>query len=888
MLERQQRDMQLQETVQLPSKERRFALIIGVDNYEDTKINKLEGAVNDARSLAQTLERYAGFPEDQVVVLTSDPAESSDKRARKNNILAHLRGSLSAVTNEGKNGLFLLAFAGHGKTLGQEAYLLPQDADIDDLISTGIKGSDVKDQIQKSHVEQVIMLLDACRSEPTAGARAAEDNILTEEYKRTFSFDLRNKGVNAFATVFATAVGKRAYEYDVNGKKRGYFSYALEEAVKGTGTANAKGEVTLQAVIDYVQEVVPKRVLLSGIGPDRVQKPDASLAGFKASSLVISKLNLQTVSGTPLLDDKPPLTLPSYEFETVKLDREGKETQRKRSQVRYFNEEIDGSSGLEMVEIPAGSFFMGSDVSSASRLEKIWNKSFEKKSQPIVLRPTTTMPLHRVAIRPFLIGKYEVTNAQWRAVAQLPRINDDMESTSDFLEGNLPVTAVSRRSAIEFCNRLSQLTGKKYRLPTEAEWEYACRAGTITLFSIGDVISPEYANYKSSSPWIPSAFIHSALTPVGYLGLANDFGLYDMQGNAAEWCLDPWHDSYNGAPLDGSAWQAGGDQRRHVVRGCAYDSEAVDCLCAARKGDWQSEWHGSKDVGFRVALVAETSELIGSKRQNKDLATSSQPAPTKPTPAVDSSEPRRTQTPANAETSPDESPVTDSTGLKLDYGRSLSLILRSDPSSSRISSMALPEGIMQLIREPNGIREVAFAPTGWVVIADTLVTWTVAHPALDAALKSGSGSISQIAFTPQGGWVIIWGPNGFQSESIPPDLVRTLKDFNNAKHTILQVTFTPNGGWVALSDHQLAWSSNVNAEFVKALLSLNRKGEAIRRVAFNPTGGWIIVRGANGYWANDIPPPVLGELDQIRNAGNVVHDVVFGPDGSWVVISGRQ
>ncbi|NET08147.1 MAG: formylglycine-generating enzyme family protein [Symploca sp. SIO2B6] len=113
----------------------------------------------------------------------------------------------------------------------------------------------------------------------------------------------------------------------------------------------------------------------------------------------------------------------------------------------------------------------------------------------------------------------------------------------------MPVECISWYDAQEFCNRLSQQTGREYRLPTEAEWEYACRAGTTSPYHFGEAISPELANFNQN---------RNRTTPVGSFRVANNFGLYDMHGNVLELCADNWHDNYEGAPSDGRACLRGG------------------------------------------------------------------------------------------------------------------------------------------------------------------------------------------------------------------------------------------------------------------------------------------------------------------------------------------
>ena len=265
----------------LPSSAKRYAVVIGVDQYADTQITTLGGASNDAKLLANALIQNAGFPSDQVTLLASD--QPAERQPTRGNILRRLSNMAAVVPQD---GLLLLSFAGHGIERGGQAFLLPSDAQVSDdvelLEQTAINVTQVKERVRKIGVTQVLIILDACRNDPAGRANA--DNPLTPAYTRGFSFDLRNREVQAFATLYATEVGRRAYEYKE--MKHGYFTWLLVEALRG-GAANEKGEVTLASLVKYLQERVPKRVL-QDLGPGKEQKPFAVIEGYRADELVIS------------------------------------------------------------------------------------------------------------------------------------------------------------------------------------------------------------------------------------------------------------------------------------------------------------------------------------------------------------------------------------------------------------------------------------------------------------------------------------------------------------------------------------------------------------------------------------------------------------------------
>ncbi len=268
----------------LPVSAKRWALVIGVDKYQDPQISPLKGSDNDARLIADALVRYAGFPRDQVILLSTDqPAERQPTRV---NILRRLSNLSTAVP---KDGLLLVSFAGHGMERSGQAFLLPSDAQISDQISfleeTAISMNRVKERIKETGVGQVVVLLDACRNDP--GGRADAINPLSNAYTNAFNFDVRNREVQAFATVYATGIGQRAYEYTE--KKQGYFSWAVVEGLKG-GAANDKGEVTLSQLVKYVQDTVPKRLAID-LGSTKQQRPFAMIEGYRADELVVAVTN---------------------------------------------------------------------------------------------------------------------------------------------------------------------------------------------------------------------------------------------------------------------------------------------------------------------------------------------------------------------------------------------------------------------------------------------------------------------------------------------------------------------------------------------------------------------------------------------------------------------
>ena len=308
------------------------------------------------------------------------------------------------------------------------------------------------------------------------------------------------------------------------------------------------------------------------------QQPQSSSAGF--SSMDTSELEL-------------------FSFETVFVNRKGEIIKRETHTAQYFREILRLEQGkqeksllqriiprffrgggaieaikeaitLDMVAIPGGTFMMGSPAGEGSGAEH---------------------PQHEVTVPSFFMSKTPITQAQWRIIASRTdlKVNRDLDpeparfkddpdpktlpnyrsSQTVPTRWDRPVEEVSWYDAVEFCARLSQLTGREYRLPSEAEWEYACRAvtpdssstsessqnPTYPLFHFGETLTDQLANYDASNTYAdePKGQYREQTTPVGSFP-PNVFGLYDMHGNVWEWCLDDWHDNYEGSPTDGKAW----------------------------------------------------------------------------------------------------------------------------------------------------------------------------------------------------------------------------------------------------------------------------------------------------------------------------------------------
>ncbi len=294
--------------------------------------------------------------------------------------------------------------------------------------------------------------------------------------------------------------------------------------------------------------------------------------------------------------------------------------------VYHFTEDLGVPLNLplQMIQVPRGTFIMGS------------SKTEEGSSKD-------EQPEHQVTVNSFFMARYPVTQEQWKAIAEWEDLRvaiklqpDPSSFKDDYQEGEQqitrwqrPVENVSWQEAMEYCARLSKLTGKAYSLPTEAQWEYACRAGTITPFHFGETITTDLANYdgigdedqgwKGNYGQGPKGIYRQQTTPVDYFNAPNAFGLSDIHGNVWEWCLDPWHPNYEDAPCNGQVWDQGKedlydnitknldvlfkDDRTRVLRaGCWY---SIPAYCRSADRSFYNRDNHSYTIGFRVMCGTE-------------------------------------------------------------------------------------------------------------------------------------------------------------------------------------------------------------------------------------------------------------------------------------------
>ena len=568
-----------------------WAIAIGVNYYEHLPAPKhLKYAVRDADSVKNFLCNQAGFSRDKVILCSDDSEPIGNRKIPTHPTRSNLRRLLrdEIVSAKGADNLWLF-FSGHGM-LGRDNhdYLIPRDGYSRDLEETAISIDFVTRCLMNCQAKNVVLALDMCRDKNTDGSKGVRD-LGTDTAKLA-----KQRGI---ITIFSCDPSERSYE--ITELQQGAFTYALLE-----GLTNHK---TPRSLEQYLQQRVPQlnrdhgkpdqfpqisvnytnlsdSPLLLELGQQASLRDTRNL-GEKVSIPPASRENAKDFSYSPIDKLVKPLIpgTAQFAFEVVTVDFQGINESSHSDQTQQLTEELGNGVILEMVVIPGGTFLMGSPKSKP--------KSASANGEP----------QHSVTVQPFLIGKYPITKAQWKEVASLPEVRQNLKLRPSRCGGKShPVTEVSWHDAVEFCDRLSQKTGCEYRLPTEAEWEYACRAGTTTPFHFGETIKTELANYDGSCRYHsePKGISRGKTIPVGSFQLANDFGLFDMHGNIWEWCLDYWHDNYDNAPINGSAWLASSQNQTRVIRGGSWRNEPRLCSSTSRlKGDAN---RGFNDTGFRI------------------------------------------------------------------------------------------------------------------------------------------------------------------------------------------------------------------------------------------------------------------------------------------------
>jgi formylglycine-generating enzyme required for sulfatase activity len=573
---------------------RKVALVVGNAGYQN-KDDYLRNPVNDARLIGDALKKL-GFS----VIFKTDLTRADMKSAFDNFV---------GAINPGDVALFY--YAGHGLQVGGKNYLLPVDFAPDKLETFWDIGSAMDEVSSKSGVNVVI--LDACRKPSAELLRKPNAEIGFTEFRTTSG---------GTYVAYSTSPG------DVAEDGRGPNSPYAEALAKSLLIRPARIEDVFRLTQIEVERVTAAAYkadggrgakLAGGVvrNPHKYQVPWTS-SSLKQVFFFAEDEVAKTPKPRPVFEGPLHASLTGgllgglklFEFKTPLLNERGSVVQQTPGQARGFIEPL-GEVGMQMIEIPGGRFSMGAsaaEVGLALSQAKLAAEDgiLEDESYQAL---AAEIPQHAVDVKGFYMSRYEITQAQYYAVTgRLPDVDEEVR------DARMPVVNVTWQEANDFCARLSKLTGRSYRLPTEAEWEYAARAGTTTPFAFGETLNPQAAVYNSALPYLkaPRGAARQGPSRVGEITPPNAFGLLDMSGNVWEWVADYWHNGYDGAPKDGSAWdepQTVYDEKEEenvldqsrIVRGGSWFSPAASCRSAARFRFFPST--RGNNVGFRV--VAE-------------------------------------------------------------------------------------------------------------------------------------------------------------------------------------------------------------------------------------------------------------------------------------------
>jgi formylglycine-generating enzyme required for sulfatase activity len=530
-------------------KGKKYALLVGVKSYEHNKLPDLKYTENDVEELAKILRKKGRF--DQVVLTTSRGAKAAGAKPTAKNIARALKALLAKKT---KHDTLLVALSGHGAQVSVKdprgkgkvkelGFFCPADAQLSD--------ANYKSERSPSMVNLAHLFQDLDGS--GAGIKLLLVDACRNEVDSKGPDTDSLKPARGIAALFSCAASQKSYESGKLGKGHGvFFHYVL----KGLGgeARNKKGEVTWDRLVTYVKEEVPAAVR-EVIGGGAEQSP------HELKNLV----NIPVLVGTDVGERKLELA-----------------------------KEIENSIGMKLKLIPKGDFMMGSPKDEKDRSED-------------------EGPQHRVWItKPFYMGVYTVTQKQYEKVmSENPSYFSASGGGKERVKGldtdDFPVDSVSWHDAKKFCDKLSALpkekkAGRVYRLPREAEWEYACRAGTTTPFHYGKSLSSEQANFDGNYPY-GGADKGPYLKRPSKVGSykPNAWGLYDMHGNVWQWCQD-WYkkDYYAESDKEDPKGPESGTAR--VLRGGSRYSNGWVCR-AADRGRFVPG-RRLDIVGFRVVCVA--------------------------------------------------------------------------------------------------------------------------------------------------------------------------------------------------------------------------------------------------------------------------------------------
>ena len=640
-----------------------WAIAIGINEYEHLA-RPLEYAQRDAQLMRDWLQDRAGFEKVYYYADNSPKIGNTSTRPTRSNLLRLLDVRFQQpFMGAGDN--FWFFFSGHGVRHEGQDYLMAADSYPENIPGSAIPVSYVLGQLRRCGADNIVLLLDACRDgggksvegmgRETA-ERAQQMGVISiascSPNELSYEVEALEQGVFTYALLEGLGVqgkcatverldaylARRVPELNQKYGKRIQTPLTTAEPIDRAHLILVPEYATLADVaalkLDaYQAELDRNRALARQLWIRVLGASPADLDAVKAIERIAKGKNDSEAASSPnvsgnksasdrvsehLGQSRQPLlsqqsSVPSteisvedgiktqtFQFEVVTVREKGWFSKklmfdRRLGEAKSFTEDINGVA-LEMVAIPGGSFQMGTEDAEIERLNQKYDEDWFSREHP----------QHSVTVQPFFMGKYPVAQSQWQAVANLPKVDRDLKPNPSHFKGkNRPVEKVSWYDAVEFCQRLSIATGRKYRLPSEAEWEYACRAGSATPFHFGATLTSKLANYNGNYTFAsePQGEYREQTTDVGRFP-ANAFGLYDMQGNVWEWCADDWHENYDGAPTDGSAWVSQEIQSNNkLLRGGSW-YDLPDYCRSAYRDNYVPTVDLNSSLGFRVLCAA--------------------------------------------------------------------------------------------------------------------------------------------------------------------------------------------------------------------------------------------------------------------------------------------
>jgi len=609
---------------QLPRADENWIVAVGINRFKDEKVNPLSFCAADAKAVYKFFLDAGFAPADRAYLLTTDaPAESKDYPTRIN-ILKAVQYAAEHATDQ---STILLFFGSHGFVDSKgESYILPQDGDSGLLSDSGVAVARINEMLRGSKSKRKVVFVDACRNTPFKDAKGQAVEGRAAVKSEVFLEAL--KSASGQVTLAACGPGQASFEDSASG--HGVYTAHLLKGLGGAARADERGLIDVSSLQKYLAEAVPAwsrqmrrdvqnpwmwgemsvpiplAMAKSGagippltptpVGPsdlekelaavrekekmkEKAQESYGTLAGVEKETattraeadkrLRLWKLYVQEYGSAEYQIAEAEQKVSFYEKWTAPAQPSTPSMpSTPGGEKKSMTADLGGGVKMELVWVPAGSFQMGSPSSESGHSDD-------------------EGPVHSVELDGFWMGKYEVTQEQYEAVME--------KNPSNFKGAKNPVEMVSWNDATDFCRKLTDKVGrasspaKSFRLPTEAEWEYACRAGSTTRFCFGDSDSNlgDYAWYTANSG--------SKTHPVGEKK-ANEWGLYDMHGNVWEWCGDWYADKYGAGSAKNPQGASSGECR--VLRGGSWNGDPHRCRSADRgRSDPTGTNNGS---GFRV------------------------------------------------------------------------------------------------------------------------------------------------------------------------------------------------------------------------------------------------------------------------------------------------